>query len=87
MNFKFLFIAFLFFVSGVGHAQMAHKPGELLVQFSPNSFPEKVVKNYATIHSLNTGIALEECLSKPMNIYKVEFNPERVDQNFLQVGS
>lgn len=83
MNFKFLFIAFLFFSSGVAHAQMAHQPGELLIQFSPKSFPEKVMENYVTIHSLNTGIVLEKCLSKPMNIYKVEFNPEKVNENFL----
>lgn len=83
MNFKFFIILFLLFISDVGYAQTSHKSGELLIQFSPNSFPEKVVNNYATIHSFNTGIVLSECLSKPMNIYKVEFNPEWVDENFL----
>ena len=35
------------------------------------------------IHGQNTGITLVKCLSKPMNIFQVDFNPEGVDENFL----
>ncbi len=83
MNFKILFIGFMFFSSVISQAQLAHQSGELLVQFSPKSFPEKVIENYTAIHGQTTGIAIEKCLSKPMNIFKVEFNPEKVDENFL----
>ncbi len=64
-------------------AQMAHVPGEILVQFKPGINPEHVLNQYRTLRGTDTDIALGEFLSPPMNIYLVKFNGLMVSEDAL----
>ncbi len=62
---------------------MDHKPGEILIQFSADSSPREVIAKYAYNRNVPTSIALGDLLSPPMNIYRLEFNPEMIDETVL----
>ena len=62
---------------------MDHMPGEILIQFSVNSSPKEVIAKYAFNRNLPTSVELGNLLSQPMNIYRLKFNPEMIDENVL----
>jgi hypothetical protein len=65
------------------NAQMAHVPGEILVQFASGTDPEAVVAQHAMLNNRNTELTLEKLLSAPMNIYRLHFNPSLVQEDRL----
>ncbi len=64
-------------------AQMAHEPGELLVQFKTGTNPIQTVDRLKTLRGIDTGLELGTLLSVPMNIYLVKFNENFVNEDAI----
>ena len=77
-------IVFLF-ISTISFGQTDHLPGEIIVQFTVNTSPDKIALKYAEIHGAPTGIESIKLISKPMNMYKITLNTETSDEvSFLR---
>lgn len=75
-----LLTCFAVLISTLTFSQMEHKPGEALVQFKSNTSPKEVIDNLAQTLRNPTDLELGQLLSKPMNIYSLNFNPETVNE-------
>lgn len=81
---KIFLLLFIAIASITVFAQQAHVPGELLVQFSAKAHPEMVTAKYARADM--SRLFLGKCISRPMGIYKVHFNPESIaDTDLLRL--
>lgn len=65
------------------NAQMAHVPGEILVQFAPGVDPKIAVAQHEELYGQSTELTLGKLLSAPMNIYRLHFNPSIVQEDQL----
>ncbi len=79
---KQVFTFFTLLACTLSYAQMDFVPGEVLVQFDPNSDPTKVLSDYEEIRGEATGIQLVKLLSEPMNIYRVKIS-ESADGQYI----
>lgn len=70
-------------VSSLAFSQMEYKPGEILIQFTAEASPKEVIAKYAYNRNLPTSVSLGDLLSEPMNIYRLNFNPEMIDEKAL----
>lgn len=81
MKLKAIIFSIFTFCTALLHAQSDHVPGEVLVQFSTKANPKNLMEYYSDAFDFR--IALGELLSKPMHIYKVNFDAQKGNENTI----
>ncbi len=64
-------------------SQMDYVENELLVQFEPRSDVDEIVSQYQSITGSENDLTVEKLLSKPMNIYLLQFDAEATSAKAL----
>lgn len=78
-----LLACLLFVFNSLAYSQMDHAAGEILIQFTADSSPREVIAKYGFNRNGTPTVTLGDLLSEPMNIYRLHFNPEMIDENTL----
>lgn len=64
-------------------AQMKRVPGEMILQFTADADPDKVLEQYDETGSAQPTLAIDRVLSPHMRLYLVKFDPELQSPNAL----
>lgn len=84
MKYSLPFVIVLFAMMSFGaHAQMNKVPGEMIVQFSANADPEKVVDDYGRLGNESTDLRVDRILSAHMRTYLLKYDPSLKSNNTL----
>ncbi len=78
----FALLLFTFFFTD-SHAQPKRVPNQILVQCIAGANPEFALSKYTTLNGENTGLIVAKLLSRPMNIYLLEFDESSVNAGTL----
>lgn len=83
MKFTSLLFSIFLFATASLSGQSDHVQGEILAQFTVKAKPQLVVDQYKQVRGVDIQLVLAKKLSKPMNIYKLSFDPEAVSEDLL----
>ncbi len=63
--------------------QLAHRQGELIICFHSNTNIDETIEKYSTFKQRSIALKANKCLSQDMNIWKLSYKHERINENEL----